>query len=237
MLTAIAFASVAFLEPALTVNGRDVRTRGSGPPIVFSPGLFGTMLPAMYGRFLETLSKKGVTVVTLDGFGTLKRDDVEEIADVIGVERIGVLTHSSFDVDILQSERVEKALLLDPSALPGSISLNDGIQARRVDSPVAPTRIIKTELAYDSESPFIPDAFEVKIADTHEEHLADVGHTDLLDDFFADIGNRVGIRGMANRVVPTEAFRLWSFKKDNPKVERDAYRKTLADRASAYFLG
>ena len=69
------------------------------------------MLPAMYSRFIRKLSKHGVTVVTLDGFGTLRRDDVEQIADSIGVERIGVLTHSSFDVDILQSQRVQKALL------------------------------------------------------------------------------------------------------------------------------
>ena len=227
--------STAFLFSSSTslarINGRDVRAQGNGPPILFSPGLFGAMSPHLYSRFLKALSQQGVTVITLQGFGDIRRQHVEEVADVIGAKQIGVLTHSSFDVDILDSERVHSALLMDPSSLP-QMEAPAVVSSRRVLT-TTPTLVIKAERTYKDEVPFVPQPFAVDIdgPDVQAVNVSDVGHVDILDDMYAGFGERVGISVMRREAAP---FLAWSAAPRRP--DRQVYRMDMAQRAAQFFV-
>ena len=47
-------------------------------------------------------------------------NDLEDICDSIGVNKIGYISHSSFP-EILNSKRINKAVLIDPINIPGLV--------------------------------------------------------------------------------------------------------------------
>ena len=194
----------------------------------------------MYSKLLSGLTDD-FSVMTLDGVGILRREDVEAIANAIGAETVGLLTHSSFDYSSLQSSRVARAALLDPNALPEL----DGfwsLRPRRIVADV-PTLIVMSEHAYEGESPFIIDHFSANIEGpcVSEEKRHDVGHCDILDDTWADFGDRLGIKGYrATTESSTKPFSEWTFtsprraSSDRRKVRSD-YRGAMTERLKTFF--
>ena len=75
--------------------------------------LKGRYRPLRDTEFTQKLSKN-FTLIFTDSLDTFKWKNIEEISDYIGVDKIGLVTHSSFDIDILDSDRIHKAVLCDP---------------------------------------------------------------------------------------------------------------------------
>ena len=51
--------ALAFFSPSVKLqSGRDVKLVGKGPPLLFSPGLFGTMPSFIYNSLIDELKKK-----------------------------------------------------------------------------------------------------------------------------------------------------------------------------------
>ena len=68
MLNLLTLVSVAFsiFNPSVKLNsGKQLSLVGSGPPVVFSSGLFGTMPRELYGEFISNL-KKNVTILSIN---------------------------------------------------------------------------------------------------------------------------------------------------------------------------
>ena len=129
-----------------TSSGRELIVVGKGPPVLFSPGLFGTMPKWFYGEFLNNL-KKNVSIVTINDFYPLKIDDICEIADSIAVDKISLITHSSFEPNILTCDRLNAAALCDPISIPDFDF--SGIKTKSVTTDI-PILGIKAEKAYSS---------------------------------------------------------------------------------------
>ena len=171
-----------FFTPTIKTNkGEQLTVSGNGPPILFSPGLYGTMPSRFYNNFLNKL-KKNNTIITYNNLQQLNRDSINDVTEAIGVDKISYVSHSSFDSDILNNEIINKAVLLDPITVP-NINFN-GIEKNQI-KPKFSILIIKAEKLYKTETP-LPDWQEIEFLDNQlvtEEYYENVGHTDILDDF------------------------------------------------------
>ena len=116
-------AAFGFLLAPKTVelpNGQRLALHGSrGPPLFFSPGLFGTMTHRIYGDLFVEL-KRNFTIVTLRDLAPVTRETIDLAASALCTDRLGFVSHSSFDLDILSSPRLVGAVLCDPIVLPDS---------------------------------------------------------------------------------------------------------------------
>ena len=119
MFTVLLTLPTAFFgPPKINIgNGKTATLQGNGPPVLFSAGLFGTMPPAIYSELFKKM-KKNVTLVTVDGTQMISADLTKRVSNALGVEKIGFFSHSSFDLDILRSEHIHKAVLCDPIVIP-----------------------------------------------------------------------------------------------------------------------
>jgi hypothetical protein len=220
-------------------NGRTARVTGSGPPLVFSGGLYGFMPSVAYSHVLGDL-RKTHTIVTTDG-GRLARAEFEQIADTLAAERLGLVAHSAFDPTILGSDRLEAAVLCDPACTPIVASSPPFLAAPRFDVEARRVRVLFAQRAIEGEHPFVPELFVPVLEGASVERLeyADAGHADLMDDFFADAASRMGIHGIADgRAPPLRAFGEWSAAAA-PEVakskERKAYRAWVVARIQEFF--
>ena len=218
-------------------NGRTARVTGSGPPLVFSGGLYGFMPSLAYSHVLNDL-RKTHTIVTTDG-GRLARAEFEQIADKLAAERLGLVAHSAFDPTLLASERLEAAVLCDPACTPSVATSPPFMVAPRFDVEERRVRMLFAQRAIEGDQPFVPEMFVPVLEGSSVERLeyADAGHADLMDDFFADAASRLGIHGLADgRTPPLKAFGEWAPAPDvsNAK-ERKAYREWVVARIQEFF--
>ena len=155
-LIIIGLASVsAFFNPSVKLsNGRTATLNGRGPPVLFSTGLFGTMPQQFYNELIKSL-KHNVTVVTLDGAMPITPKDITDLADSLKVDSLTYVGHSSFNPDLLETDRINNALLIDPIVIPaldingvlsGGLNNIDG-RTITLDYPVV---VIKSEKLYQS---------------------------------------------------------------------------------------
>jgi hypothetical protein len=156
----------------------------SPKPVVFSSGLYSTMPSAVYSDLLASVRSQGASVI--DAPTMLTKRGFEDICDEHDVDRLPLITHSSFDARILDSRRIERALLLDPVALP-SLGVS-GIVAPTI-SPRAPTCAIYSKL-YGS---FVKPAFRPNLQGADEIQLQFGGHSDLLDGMWPWVASMIGI--------------------------------------------
>ena len=98
-------------------SGKTASLSGKGPPLLFSSGLYGSMPRRFYSNLLNDL-KKNVTVVTIDNFNIMQPDDIDNIVDKLRVDSIAYLSHSSFNPEVLENDKINSAVLLDPICLP-----------------------------------------------------------------------------------------------------------------------
>ncbi len=206
-----------------TSSGRELLVIGKGPPVLFSPGLFGTMPKWFYEEFLNNL-KKNVSIVTINDFYPLKIEDICEIADSIAVDKLSLITHSSFDPNILTCDRLNSAVLCDPISIP-NVDFT-GIKTKSVTTDI-PILGIKAEKAYYSKKS-IPEFQCTEIIGNYiEEVYPGVGHPDILDDFWAEIALKTGIwEGISPDIVN---FTDWKLLPNN-KPDRKKYREYTSKR-------
>tara|TARA_R110002012_G_scaffold140905_1_gene298613 strand:+ start:4 stop:843 length:840 start_codon:yes stop_codon:yes gene_type:complete len=234
MFNLLTLVSVAFsiFNPTVKLNsGKQLSLVGSGPPVVFSSGLFGTMPRELYGEFISNL-KKNVTILSINNVEPISKKDITDIADSIGVDSVSYISHSSFNPEVLESDRINKAILIDPICLP---KLNiDGINSvdiTAVDINVDyPIKIFKAEKLYTAETSLPiwqnPTINGVVV----DEIISGVGHPDILDDLWADVAKKLGLWKTAEGEVV--AFKDWKFKKsmNNIKNMRKQYRDYISQK-------
>ena len=105
--------------------------------------------------------------------------------------------------------------------------------------PPFPVRILKAALAYTAEtSPGIPDMISPRIIgnNTTVRTFEDVGHADLLDDTWAELGRTV-MPWMTGVVSPQVAFSDWSATARTKASDiRRMYRRDVADDVIEHML-
>lgn len=236
-LIIIGLASVsAFFNPSVKLsNGRTATLNGRGPPVLFSTGLFGTMPQQFYNELIKSL-KHNVTVVTLDGAMPITPKDITDLADSLKVDSLTYVGHSSFNPDLLETDRINNALLIDPIVIPaldingllsGGLNNIDG-RTITVDYPVV---VIKSEKLYQSKLD-LPTWQELQINGHVQNEVYDgVGHPDILDDTWANIAKGTDLWGTAQG--KTMSFKDWKY--DN-KNTVPAIRKNYRDYVSTRIL-
>lgn len=233
----LVLASASFFNPTLRLreSGRSISLHGTGSPIVFSSGLFGLMPRRIYTRLMERLSANA-TIVVVDDAVPVTSALVDDVATTIGVDRVGFFAHSSMDADILSSHRVHSAVLCDPVVLPTVESI---VGTRRFDPPF-PVLKVQSELAYTVEPVGIPEYISPHIAQCRSTIIRGVGHADLLDDTWADLGPRV-LPWMRGATTPPVSFGEWTFRRQTAlekkvRTRRAAYREEVGNRALRHLL-
>ena len=88
-------------------SNRKLIVNGEGPPIVFSSGLMNTVPTSFYSSLFSDIRQRKFTVLTIHDWRPMKKKDVEDIANALGVTQVGFLSHSLFDPEILHSTRIK----------------------------------------------------------------------------------------------------------------------------------
>jgi len=97
--------------PTVRLNsGKQVSLVGSGPPVVFSSGLFNTMPRQLYNNFIDKL-KNNVTIVSINDFTPLTKNDIYDIANSLNVDSVSYISHSSFNPEVLDSDKIVSNLV------------------------------------------------------------------------------------------------------------------------------
>lgn len=234
-IISLAFFSFQLFNPTVKLSsGKQVSLVGTGPPVIFSSGLFSTMPRSLYNDFINNL-KKNVTIVSLNNFNPLSKRDINDIVDSLNVNSISYISHSSFQPDILESDKINKAVLVDPICLPkinvGSLNSVD-LNAVNIDVKF-PVMIFKAAKLYEGDKT-LPEWQDPSIKGIVCSEVVDnVGHPDLLDDTWADIAKNLGFWNTADGEKVD--FKDWKFiKNSNIKEIRKKYRDYLADKTLAF---
>jgi hypothetical protein len=234
-LIIISLATVsAFFTPSVKLSsGKTATLNGRGPPVLFSTGLFGTMPQQFYNEVIKNL-KHNVTIVTFDGMMPIMPKDITDLADSLKVDSLTYVGHSSFNPALLESDRINNALLIDPIVIP-SLDVNgilsgglNNIEGRviNVDYPVV---IIKSEKLYQSKLD-LPTWQELQINGNVKNEIFDgVGHPDLLDDTWANVARNTDLWGAAQG--ETMSFKEWKYDNKNtvPSIRKE-YRQYVSNK-------
>lgn len=238
MLATLLLAS-AFLNspPTVSVGSQRVSLHGSGPPVVFSSGLFGLMPRRLYTKLFRQL-EADVTLVVLDTAAPVTLEAVEGIAAALGVEQVGFMSHSSFDGRILESPRVRSAVLCDPVTVP-TVGLGLQLGRRAVENGALDTLVVKAEHAYAGTGGTpIPEYLLPDVHGSTEVTFPGVGHADVLDDLWADVAVR-SFPFMSGARAPMTPYLDWRFHREDPgriREVRAEYRARLGAAAVHHFL-
>ena len=112
------YNSDAFFNPSITTpSNKKFNIVGQGPPLLFSTGLFGTMPRSFYNDLINNI-KSNSTIITTDGLVPIVEKDIDDLCYALGVDKIGYLGHSSFFPEVLNNNKIAKAILMDPINLP-----------------------------------------------------------------------------------------------------------------------
>lgn len=240
--------SMEFFTPRVRLaGGKSVSLFGGGPPVMFSSGLYGLMSRRIYTKLFREMEQK-VTLVVLNDASPVTEKIFEDTAEALAVDRLGFLAHSSFDANILRSDRVGRAVLCDPVVTP-ELSMMRGMASKNVVCK-QPVLTINAEKAYARAAMPIPDFLAPKIiqdftADSSSVSTAPpplvfpgVGHADLLDDLWAELGRNT--LPWVESITPTPvSFHDWSFRgtERNANDVRSEYRSWVAKHALDHLLG
>jgi len=222
----------AFFNPTVKLsNGRSATLNGRGPPVLFSTGLFGTMPEQFYTQLIKNM-KHNVTIVTLDGIMPIMPKDITDLADSLKVDSITYAGHSSFNPVLLETDRINNALLIDPIVIPefdinGILSggLNN-IETTSI-SVNYPVIVIKSEKLYQSKLD-LPTWQELEInGNVQSEIFNGVGHPDILDDTWANLAKSTELWGTAQG--ETVGFKEWKYDNKNtiPSIRKE-YRQYVS---------
>lgn len=235
----VVLTTLAFFTPTPSVplsRGGRATLVGSGPPVLFSSGLFGTMPRQLYADLFRKLSPNVTLVVVENGLSPLSAADVEDASNALGVETIGFLAHSSFDASALESPRLRSAVLCDPVTLPQFNVATLGVESQRVDS-TCPILVLRAGLAYEGAA--IPEFLMPAADNVATKTFPGMGHADVLDDVWADLGART-LPWMGEVRTEQVPFSDWQFHKRATSADRKRiraeYRAAIADAAVEHLL-
>ena len=147
-----------------------------------------------YSQIVAELAREA-TVVCYDHPAPLNAESVADLADRLGVVSMGYFGHSSVRPELLRSPVLEAFVLCDPSTLPVRFAMREGGFVQRSLHPSAPVLSIRAEFTASSPVPFVPRPFSPQLASATEVEYPGVGHADILDDSYATMCHRIGIRG------------------------------------------
>lgn len=203
-------------------TGKKVKMTGSGPPVVFSGGLYGVTTWRMYDSILSRLCQN-FTMALVPGI--CRSEDVTAFADAVGVDRVGFLSHSSFDASILQNSNVQAAILNDPITIPGMPSVYTQV----------PTCVLRSGLLFHGNR--LPEFNRLTIhGDVTDLTFHDAGHTDMLDDMWASMAEKTDFWDTIQPIP--QSFSDWSFaeKKKSVSGTREKYRCWIVERTNSFLL-
>lgn len=225
------FLILSFLNPSIKLeSGKTIKLDGKGPPLLFSSGLFGTMPDFLYSRLLKKI-KRDFTVITIDGFNPIVKTDIQDIVNTIAVENIAYLSHSSFNYDVLENENINNAILIDPITLP-KINMN-GVSRQYINVNF-PTTIIKASKLYNTDFS-LPEWQDPKINGNITTFIYEnVGHPDLLDNFWANLAKTYGFWDSTNGKIVS--FKNWTYKNNNINKIREKYRIFISNQTKNLIL-
>lgn len=230
----LTLSTVAFFTPTMTLreSGDRISLYGSGPPVLFSSGLFGTMPRRIYSDLFKLLTRN-VTMVVLDSPSPVTARTVADVTATLAVDRVGFLSHSSLDSNILASAHISSAVLCDPVVLPPLTSVMAGTSPQF--APAFDVLAVQAQLAYDADRPGIPAFISPSCPHATVVRVPDVGHADLLDDMWADLGPRV-LPWMSGGRRATIPFEEWSYTGQRRtdadlREQRQLYRTRVATAA------
>lgn len=232
-MISITIASLSFFNPSVRLeSGRNVIVLGKGPPVVFSTGLYGTVPYQFYNTIINEC-KKELSVVVFDDVSPVMKKDVEEAADAIGAQKVGFLSHSSLDLDILTSDRIEKAMLHDPITLP-QLSLV-GLETSEVET-VLDVTVVNAENLLNGKVPL--PAFNIPIIEGNCNYITDVnvGHSDMLDPFWAGTARRFPLWNSDIYKSSFLDYENWKFKKISDEGVMKDYHKNVSRRIKELFI-
>ena len=222
---------IYIFSPSINLNsGKTASLLGTGPPLLFSPGLFGIMPGFIYNELLSNL-KNNFTIVTMNSLNPLSPNDIKDISDSLSVESIGLLGHSSFNPKILETSYINKAVLLDPICLPDVNMYSFNSKEINIDYPIL---IIKSDKLYNN-NPSIPDWQNPIFKNEVEEIVYEnVGHPDILDDRWANLAKSNGFWETTNG--DKQNFLEWKFDKNSISKIRKEYRDYVANECKNFIL-
>ena len=222
---------LTFLNPSLRLpSGRNVELTGNGPPMLFSPGLFGTMPTFLYSNFLNNF-KKNLTLVTFKDINPITDNDINDLTRALSVESISYLSHSSFNPEILENKNLNSAVVLDPICIP---ELSPFGVARREIHLSCPLLEIKAGKLYNSE-PKLPNWQMPEFKGNSTELIYDnVGHPDILNDNWANFAKVNGFWDTTDG--DTQTFKDWKLNTNSIKKVRKEYREYISEQVINFIL-
>ena len=165
-------------------SGKVHKMKGSGPPVIFSTGFYGSMPSLLYDTLLNEVAKD-FTVIYPRTAEILTKDVFEDISEAINVDKVGFISHSALDYNILKSDRLHSAILIDPVTVPEFYFSEELLTDRTIETDVDILQI-KTDLSQDTKIKFIPDGFNLNVKNKYIKHYPDSGHCDLMNDMWAE---------------------------------------------------
>jgi hypothetical protein len=164
--------------------------------VVFSSGIYGTIPKSVYNNIFASLAQN---VSIINAPGPLNRRKFELLCDEYEQQKLPLIAHSSFDPDILESYRLEKALLFDPATLP--LLSTSGLMSVTIQ-PRVPVNIVLSKF-YDT---FVKKAFQPKIEGAALMQLDYGGHSDLLDGMMPWVAQKIGIKSDTENIQEYKTF-------------------------------
>ena len=217
---------ITFFNPTIRLNsGKKITIKGRGPPILFSTGLFGSMPQFFYSNLINDI-KKNFSIIEITDYKPIIKRDIYDIIDALSVTSIGYVSHSSFNPEVLETSKINSAVLIDPICVP-TISPS-GFQTRDIYVKY-PVQIFYAEKLLISDAP-LPEWQKPNFyGDINNVIAKDVGHPDILDNFWADFAKRLNLWGTAENNLIN--FNEWSYSSSNTiKQTRKEYRKFIASQ-------
>ena len=234
IMNTLIVAALSFFAPSVPLkSGGKVCLYGSGPPVVFSSGLFNSMPSWLYTEIFDHM-KQNVTLVVAPPFLNDKR--IDDIADALGAESVGFFSHSSINPSVLTSTRLSRAVLCDPITLP---ELTTAGMTSSVIQSSCPILILRARKAYDAKIPIPEINSPVIEGDCTYDIIDNVGHPDILDDKWANMAEQTNLwPTVSNIKTPYHEWKLQPKGEDDLflKLTRSKYRKQVADRAIQFLL-
>ena len=148
-------------------------------PVIVSTGLYGIMPHFAYSEIFSSFN-------VVNAPSLLNKRSFEDICDKYEKDKMPLIIHSSFDPRILDSHRLERALLIDPAILPSFGT--SGFVPTKV-SARAPINILRSKM-YDS---FVKKPFQPELESATCIQVEHGGHSDILDGMWSLLGSRLGI--------------------------------------------
>tara|TARA_Y100000816_G_C26103582_1_gene585591 strand:+ start:1736 stop:2434 length:699 start_codon:yes stop_codon:yes gene_type:complete len=222
---------LTFFSPSVKLqSGRNINLDGKGPPVLFSPGLFGTMPSFIYSSLIQKI-KKNATIITYNDLNPISKNDITDLTNTLSVESIAVIGHSSFNSEVLESNRINHAVLIDPICLPELSVFTFKRKDIYIDYPIL---LIKADKLFNSE-PKLPEWQEPNfIGNLSELKYENVGHPDILDDYWANFAKTNGFWDTTNGIL--QSFENWKLNSNDIKKVREDYRNFISEKSIEFIF-